>query len=142
MTRSPIIPQTPSEEAYRVDEDQGEVFTSNDPFTLFEDWFALARAKEPNDANAMALATAGADGAPDVRFGCPAEFAGELMMGRRLLMLAGKRVRPAKCKVGTRVHGVQARCFACIVECVRCPLQGAKDAWMHEMDRVLELSEA
>lgn len=67
MARSPIIPPTPSEEAYRVDEDQGEVFTSADPFALFEAWLALAQAKEPNDANAMALATAGADGAPDVR---------------------------------------------------------------------------
>lgn len=67
MTRSPIIPPTPSEEAYRVDEDQGEVFTQSDPLALFRDWFSLARTKEPNDANAMALATAGADGAPDVR---------------------------------------------------------------------------
>jgi pyridoxamine 5'-phosphate oxidase len=67
MTRAPIIPPTPSEEAYRVDEDQGEVFTKSDPLALFEDWLALARAKEPNDPNAMALATSGADGAPDVR---------------------------------------------------------------------------
>src|SRR5689334_18797527 len=38
-----------------------------DPFQLFDEWFALARASEPNDANAMALATAGADGQPHVR---------------------------------------------------------------------------
>lgn len=67
MAKSPIIPPTPSEEAYRVDEDQGDVFTSDDPFALFEDWFALAKAREINDPNAMALATSGADGAPDVR---------------------------------------------------------------------------
>lgn len=67
MSRAPLIPPTPSQEAYRVDEDQGDVFTKDDPFALFEDWFALARAREPNDANAMSLATAGADGAPDVR---------------------------------------------------------------------------
>lgn len=67
MPRAPIIPPTPSEEAYRVDEDQGDVFTKDDPFALFEEWFALAKAREPNDPNAMALATAGADGAPDVR---------------------------------------------------------------------------
>lgn len=64
---SAIIPPTPSEEVYRVDEDQGDVFTKGEPFALFEEWLALAKAKEPNDANAMALATAGADGAPDVR---------------------------------------------------------------------------
>lgn len=67
MTRAPVIPPTPSQEAYRVEEDQGDVFTTSDPIALFEEWLLLAKAREPNDANAMALATAGADGAPDVR---------------------------------------------------------------------------
>lgn len=38
-----------------------------DPFALFDEWFAEARASEPNDANAMALATATAGGLPSVR---------------------------------------------------------------------------
>ena len=38
-----------------------------DPFTLFGEWLALAEQKEPNDPNAMAIATAGSDGLPDVR---------------------------------------------------------------------------
>ena len=38
-----------------------------DPFTLFEEWFAEAQGSEPNDPNAMALATATPDGAPSVR---------------------------------------------------------------------------
>jgi pyridoxamine 5'-phosphate oxidase len=38
-----------------------------DPHLLFETWFAEARAAEPNDPEAMALATAGADGRPSVR---------------------------------------------------------------------------
>jgi pyridoxamine 5'-phosphate oxidase len=33
-----------------------------DPFPLFDDWFAQAQASEPNDPNAMALATADAAG--------------------------------------------------------------------------------
>jgi pyridoxamine 5'-phosphate oxidase len=37
------------------------------PFTLFADWYALARASEINDSNAMALATSDANGAPHVR---------------------------------------------------------------------------
>jgi pyridoxamine 5'-phosphate oxidase len=37
------------------------------PFPIFDAWFAEARAGEPNDSNAMALATAGADGQPSVR---------------------------------------------------------------------------
>lgn len=38
-----------------------------DPFAVFEEWFALAKEAEPNDPHAMALATADADGMPDVR---------------------------------------------------------------------------
>ena len=38
-----------------------------DPFQLFDEWFAEARASEPNDPDAMALATAGSDGEPSVR---------------------------------------------------------------------------
>jgi len=41
--------------------------TATEPLALFEDWFALAREKEPNDAEAMALATATPDGGPSVR---------------------------------------------------------------------------
>lgn len=40
---------------------------ATDPFQLFDEWFAEAKASEPNDANAMALATAGGDGCPSVR---------------------------------------------------------------------------
>jgi pyridoxamine 5'-phosphate oxidase len=40
---------------------------ASDPFRLFDEWFAEARASEPNEPEAMALATAGADGQPSVR---------------------------------------------------------------------------
>jgi pyridoxamine 5'-phosphate oxidase len=40
---------------------------TNDPFALFDSWFAEARASEPNDANAMALATTTVDGHPSLR---------------------------------------------------------------------------
>jgi pyridoxamine 5'-phosphate oxidase len=40
---------------------------TTDPFQLFDTWFAEARASEPNDSNAMALATVDADGQPSVR---------------------------------------------------------------------------
>lgn len=63
----PLIPPTPTEEAYGVADDQGEVFTHDNPVTLFREWFALARAHEPNDPNAMALATVDKAGLPDVR---------------------------------------------------------------------------
>ena len=40
---------------------------SADPHSLFENWLAEAQASEPNDPNAMAVATVGADGQPSVR---------------------------------------------------------------------------
>ncbi|ATE65942.1 pyridoxamine 5'-phosphate oxidase [Rhizorhabdus dicambivorans] len=40
---------------------------TTDPHALFEDWFAEARASEPNDPEAMAVATVGTDGQPSVR---------------------------------------------------------------------------
>ncbi len=41
--------------------------TASEPFRLFEAWLAEAGTSEPNDPNAMALATVDADGMPDVR---------------------------------------------------------------------------
>jgi len=38
-----------------------------DPFQLFDQWFAEARAAEVNEPEAMAVATTGADGQPSVR---------------------------------------------------------------------------
>lgn len=67
MSWKSVIPPSPSAEAYKADEDQGEVFTKEDPLALFVEWFELAKKKEPNDANAMALATVDADGLPNVR---------------------------------------------------------------------------
>ncbi|GJD30110.1 Pyridoxine/pyridoxamine 5'-phosphate oxidase [Methylobacterium adhaesivum] len=46
---------------------QDDFTRAADPWVLFSAWMAQAEASEPNDANAMALATAGSDGLPDVR---------------------------------------------------------------------------
>lgn len=45
----------------------GDFGASNAPFALFEAWLADATAHEPNDPNAMALATVDQDGLPNVR---------------------------------------------------------------------------
>lgn len=45
----------------------GQAIPDTDPFAIFEAWFAQARESEPNDPNAMALATATPDGMPSVR---------------------------------------------------------------------------
>ncbi len=44
-----------------------EVIPHGDPFALFDVWYAEARTSEPNDSNAMALATATPEGIPSVR---------------------------------------------------------------------------
>lgn len=40
---------------------------TDNPHALFEQWYAEAKASEPNDPSAMALATADAEGRPSVR---------------------------------------------------------------------------
>ncbi len=66
MSRSDLIP--PSPDAFEADNAaEKDVFAHDEPFRLFEDWLAAAKAKEPNDPNAMTLATVDADGLPDAR---------------------------------------------------------------------------
>ena len=43
------------------------LFAGDDPFSLVRDWMAEAAKGEPNDPDAIALATADADGLPNVR---------------------------------------------------------------------------
>lgn len=44
-----------------------DFFERDEPFQLFADWLSDATSSEPNDPNAVALATVDADGLPDVR---------------------------------------------------------------------------
>ena len=46
---------------------ESETIPATEPFALFDGWFAEAQASEPNDPNAMALATATPTGAPSLR---------------------------------------------------------------------------
>jgi pyridoxamine 5'-phosphate oxidase len=45
----------------------GDFTAADEPLRLFARWLDEAATSEPSDANAMALATVGADGMPDVR---------------------------------------------------------------------------
>jgi pyridoxamine 5'-phosphate oxidase len=70
MTRNDLIPPSPSSEEYAKSgppPDDAALFATDEPLALFTTWYREAREKEPNDSNAMALATADADGFPDVR---------------------------------------------------------------------------
>lgn len=48
-------------------EQNADAIPHADPLAIFESWFAQAQASEPNDPNAMALATATAGGVPSLR---------------------------------------------------------------------------
>ncbi len=47
--------------------DRQGIFAGEDPFRIAGDWLAAAERQEPNDPNAIALATVGEDGMPNVR---------------------------------------------------------------------------
>jgi len=69
------IPPTPSGRDYthdpvykaQAERNEGEIFDRDEPFGLFAEWMIEARESEPNDGNAMALATVDEAGLPDVR---------------------------------------------------------------------------
>ncbi len=47
--------------------DQNDIFSGDDPFEIVRRWLSEAEGQEPNDANAIALATVDGDGLPNVR---------------------------------------------------------------------------
>ncbi len=73
--RSKLIPPSPDyAEVYAKAKADGKPlpddhdwFAIDQPFNLFQTWFAEAKAKEINDPNAMAVATVDEAGLPDVR---------------------------------------------------------------------------
>ena len=67
MSRKSLIPPSPAEADYADAADAPSLPDGADPIVLFGEWFEQAKGKEPNDPNAMALATVDADGLPDVR---------------------------------------------------------------------------
>lgn len=71
---APVIPPSPTREQYAEEyaaalaaNGDETIFDRAEPFGLFVDWLGDAKATEPNDANAMALSTVDAAGAPDSR---------------------------------------------------------------------------
>lgn len=63
-----LIPPSPSADEYAEAHMAHEAeIEAGEPFVLFAEWLKDAKAKEPNDPNAMAVATVDADGLPDVR---------------------------------------------------------------------------
>lgn len=68
MSAKDLIPPSPSETDYTIKPGVVEdMVAPAEPFALFGAWLADAKSSEPNDPNAMGVATVDADGLPDVR---------------------------------------------------------------------------
>ena len=68
MSGDDLIPPSPHyDPAGEPPPDDAALFAEAEPFALFARWFKEAKAKEPHDPNAMALASVDETGAPDVR---------------------------------------------------------------------------
>jgi pyridoxamine 5'-phosphate oxidase len=70
MKHSPLIPSSPSEEDYLNKVAEAEPLapiSDRDPIALFAECLEAALKAEPNDANAMTLATVDDEGLPDAR---------------------------------------------------------------------------
>ena len=69
-SRDTLIPPSPAEDEYVrqvIGAEPLPLLPEADPLALFETWLKAAHESEPNDGNAMALATVDEDGMPDVR---------------------------------------------------------------------------
>ena len=67
MNDVPLIPASPAEDDHATPDGPPDLLEARDPIALFETWLREALKSEPNDANAMALATVDADGLPNSR---------------------------------------------------------------------------
>jgi pyridoxamine 5'-phosphate oxidase len=70
MNEKVLIPASPGEDDYARQVREAErppLLSATDPIALFEAWLGEAVRREPNDANAMTLATVDPDGLPDAR---------------------------------------------------------------------------
>ena len=69
MTDKSLIPPSPGEKDYHdsAHDEPAGLFSRDDPVALFTEWLAMAGKKEPNDPNALCLATVDGHGMPDAR---------------------------------------------------------------------------
>lgn len=96
----------------------GDFTAAEEPFALFGEWFAEAVKAEPNDPNAMALATVDADGLPDVRMvlmkGYDTEgFVFYSHIASQKAASSPQILRPRYCFTGSRCAGRYASAATC-----------------------------
>ena len=58
---------SPKDNTYKATQSGADFLSATDPFLLFQSWLSDAEKNEPNDPNAMSLATVDDNGLPNVR---------------------------------------------------------------------------
>lgn len=88
--------------------DRDGIFAGDDPFAIVRNWLAEAEASEPNDPNAMALATVDDDGMPDSRMVLLKDVDGSGMDGSFVFYTNYESAKgmqiAATCKAGFVIH--------------------------------------
>ena len=113
-----------------------------DPFPLFDEWFAEAKANEPSDPNAMALGTATKDGRPSVRIVLLKEHGPD-----GLIFYTNKHSRKGE-ELGANPHAAATFHWKSTYKQVRIegPIEelpaSANDAYFHSRDRDKQLAAA
>jgi len=82
------------------------VFSGDDPYALARDWLAEAEKTEPNDANAMALATADEWGMPNVRMVLLKEIEPDQVKGGFVLYTNYKSAKGLELAANMKAAGV------------------------------------
>ncbi len=67
MNDAPLIPPSPAGDEAATSAERHVLLEARDPIALFQDWLREALKTEPNDANAMSLATVDEHGLPNSR---------------------------------------------------------------------------
>jgi pyridoxamine 5'-phosphate oxidase len=148
---STLIPPSPDDSEYSAHIAHDAEIDAGEPFGLFGEWLKDAKAKEPNDPNAMALATVDDTGLPDVRMVLLKDFDAEgfvfytntlsdkgqqlLMQPKAALLFHWKSLRRQVRIRGTVTRVSDAEADAYFATRAR---QSQIGAWASEQSRVLE----
>lgn len=117
----------------------GDLDACEDPFLLFSRWFEEARATEPNDPEAMSLATVDADGLPDVRMVlCKGVEAGGLVFYTNAESAKGRQIETTA-KAAVLFHWKSLRRQARFRGPVTQLDAAAADAYFHSRPRVSQI---
>lgn len=112
---------------------------AEDPFALFAAWFEEARASEPNDPDAMSLATVDASGLPDVRMVlCKQHDGAGIVFYSNMQSAKGREIAAAP-RAAALFHWKSLRRQVRFRGAVSLIDEAASDAYFHSRPRVSQI---